>query len=243
MSGPDIFAVPARERLLVFVTLFVSIGGGFTLGFAQAPGATAELLGIIPVAGVAAGKFLPLWGLTGRSHFEPWHLGLVIGLMDTVTVLVLVYGLGALTRIDVLRRGLERVRGQADVIVAAYPSMRRAALVGVVLLVLFPVTGTGAIAATFVGTLLGLGRFELIGAVCLGGIGGGLLMAFAATRFAALVFTLEAITQSPTVKYAVLAGLAFVAFVAITWLNRAYRRALEAGRAARPPQPAGGGNP
>jgi uncharacterized membrane protein len=220
-----------RERL----TVLGSVGGvillGLIAGFIVAHDATLELIGLVPVSFFAAGKFLPMWGISGQSNFSPWELGLVIWAMDTCTVLIMVYGLEAFYRFRRLKGFLDRVQSNAGLVLAAYPRMRRAAVIGVVLFVLFPVAGTGALVGSFLGILLGLRRQVLIAAVSVAGFAGGMLMAFAAIYFRGLVVDLRAMQQDPAVKYIIIGAIAAVVLLGFWLLNRAYRRALEQAQA------------
>lgn len=224
----DPFDADWRERLVVLGGTGALLVVGAVLGLTYANSATTELFGLVPASFFAAGKFLPLWGISDKSNFTPYGLGVVIWMMDTVTVLVLVYSLEAFYRFRRLKRGLDKVQRNANLVLEAYPRIRTAAVVGVVLFVLFPVAGTGAIGATFLGILLGLHRFVLIAAVSAGGFLGGMLMAFAAANFGDTLRNLRAVQRDPTVKYALIAAVALVLLLAVLLLNRAYKRALRA---------------
>jgi len=233
--GVDPFDVSWRERVVVLGGVGLAVLLVIGLGTIYARESTVELVGLVPMTQLAVGKFLPLWGISGESNFGPYELGLVIWVMDTLNVVVLVYALEGLYRIRPLKRALTRIQANAGLVLTAYPAMRRAALVGVVLFVLFPVAGTGAVAATFMGVLLGMHRALLIGAVSFGGLMGGLLMAFAAVHFKGAVLGLQAMQRDPTIKYLFIAGTALVV-IAIVWLaNRAYKKAL-ARAAELPPE-------
>ncbi|WP_428262409.1 hypothetical protein [Haliangium sp.] len=236
------FEAPWRERLLVLGGAAAAVALALGLGLAYARDATVELLGLVPASVFAVGKFLPLWGVTGQSHFSPWELGGLIWSMDTVTALVLVYSLEVLYRIPLLAAGLARVQTNAALVLTAYPRIRRAAVAGVVIFVLFPVAGTGAIGGCFLGMLLGLRRFVLIAAVSAGGLLGGMLMAFAASNFAGAVTRVRTIQDQPAVQWGLMTALVAAAVVLVWWLNRAYRRALaRARRHAAAPAPSGRG--
>jgi uncharacterized membrane protein len=227
----DPFDVTWRERVAVLGAAAGMFLTALVLGLIYAHDATIELLGLVPASIFAIGKFLPLWGIGGNSHFNPWQLGLVIWVLDTYTVITVVYGLEALYRIRPLERALARVQTNASLVLAAYPRIRRAAVVGVIVFVLFPVAGTGALVGAFLGILLGLHRSVLIAAVSLGGLSGGMLMAFAAVNFGEAMQRLREIQNNPAVKYATIAVIVVALVVAFMWLNRIYRRALAAARA------------
>ncbi|GAB4523874.1 MAG: hypothetical protein Tsb0020_42180 [Haliangiales bacterium] len=220
------------ERLWVLGSAGTAVVLAFAFGFAYYRGATLELIGLIPASVFAVGKFLPIWGVTGQSHFSPWQLGCLIWAMDTVTILTMVYGLELLYRIPGLEAGLRRIQVNAGLVLSAYPRIRRAAVIGVVLFVLFPIAGTGAIGGAFLGILLGLQRRVLIAAISLGGLCGGMLMAALAVNFASAVQTVDAMQSDPAVKWTIMSLVALTVIGALLWLNRAYQRALASARAA-----------
>ncbi len=206
------------------------VGVALVLGLIYAPNATIELLGIIPVSVVVAGKFLPLWGVTGASNFSPWQLGVVVWLLDTYTVLVVVYGLEVFYRCRRIERWLHHIQSNARLVLRAYPRIRRAAVIGVVLFVLFPFAGTGAMVGTFLGILLGLERRTVIAAVSAGGLLGGMLMAFAAVNFEAALSGLRTMQQHPVGKYGAIGLVVAALILAFWWVSRAYARALAQAR-------------
>lgn len=225
----DPFDITWRERLAVLGTMAGVLLVASVLGLIYARDATLELAGLIPASIVAIGKFLPLWGI-GTSHFSPWELGLVVWALDTCTVLVMVYGLGLIYRLGPLKRLLVKVQLNASLVLAAYPRLRRAAVVGVVLFVMFPLTGTGAMVGTFLGILLGLSRGALISAVSTGGLCGGMIMAFAAVNFRDAMLSLRDAQSNPAIKWAIVVSVVVILTVLFWWLNRTYRRALDSAR-------------
>lgn len=228
LAGRDPFDVTWRERVAVLGSLALVLAVAAVLGAVFAPEAALELVSLVPVSLFAVGKLLPLWGISGKSQFGPYELGLLIWILDTLSVIGLVYLLEAFYRIRRLERALARVQTNAGLVLAAYPRMRRAAVVGVVLFVLFPVAGTGALGATFLGIFLGLHRVVLIAAVSLGGCLGGFLMAFAAVHFGHAVRALQAMQTDPATKYLFLGAVALVLLGALWLGNRAFKRALAA---------------
>lgn len=225
---PDPYDASWRERLLVLGTATGIVVAALVLGLIFAHDATIELLGLIPLSMFAVGKFLPLWGVTGKSNFGPWELGLVIGVIDTCTVLFIVYALEGLYRFARLKRALEKVQANASLVLTAYPRIKKGAVVGVALFVLFPVAGTGAMMGAFLGILLGLHRYVTIAAVAAGGFIGGMLMAFLAAFFRGAIIDMEQVQHNPVVKWSTIAVLVLLGLLALRWLTRTYRRALEA---------------
>lgn len=226
----DPFDVSWRERVAVLGGVGALLLISYVVGMALAPRSTLELTGLVPASFFAAGKFLPLWGISGKSNFGPYQLGLVIWMMDTCTVLGVVYAIEGAYKVKPLKRGLERAQANARLVLAAYPRLRKAAVAGIILFVLFPVAGTGAIGAAFIGVLLGMHRGALIAAVSAGGLIGGMLMAFIAVHFENALRSLEEAQRDPTLKY-IFVGAVIGAFVAgMFFLSRAYKRALDTAR-------------
>ncbi len=172
--------INSRERMLVCGTVVALLAGAFFLGLGYAREATLEALGAASVAMMGVGKFLPFWGVMGHSNFSPWELGLLIWALDTLVAIIIIYGSDALCRIHLIRRALDRVRSRAQRTLAARPRVKRGAVAAVILFVLLPFTGTGAVVGTFLGMLLGLRRRVVIAAVSAGGLLGGMLMAYVA---------------------------------------------------------------
>lgn len=207
-----------RERLLVLGGCAGLIALALILGLALAPRETRLLLGLMVATFFFLGKFLPLVAIE-EPTFGFYDLGLVIWAMDTFTVLLLVYSVQALYRWRFAGRILRGIQSKAALVIEAFPRFRRYAFIGLVLFVQFPVSGTGAIGGTFIGVLLHLHRGRIIAAVCLGGLIGGMGMAFLSERFGRAI---EAYRDNPWVIATLLALL----LAAVVWMNHAYRRAL-----------------
>ncbi len=223
----DPFDASWRERVLVMGAVLFIVLSALVYGLLYQPSKTLELIGIIPASVFLVGKFLPMWGASGESNFSPWQLGLVIWILDTFTVLVIVYGLEAFYRFKRLKQKLETIQSNAQLVLRAYPKMKRGAIVAVILFVLFPLAGTGAMVGSFLGILLGLHRYVLIGAVSLGGLLGGMAMAYAATHFGSAVVALRTAQQNLPVKVAIITAVACVIAAIFIWGNRLYKRALQ----------------
>lgn len=223
---PDPYDADWRERVIVLGTGGGVIVAALVLGLVFANSATLELIGLVPLSMFAVGKFLPLWGLNPDSHFSPWALGLVIWVVDTATVLFVVYALEGLYRFKRLKRALDKVQSNAMMVLNAYPRMRRGAVVAVTAFVLFPIAGTGAMMGAFLGILLGLHRRVTIAAVSAGGLIGGMMMAFLAVYAGEAVQDLRSAQEDPVVHYVIIGALVAVGVAALWWLNRTYRRAI-----------------
>ncbi|PIE19844.1 MAG: hypothetical protein CSA66_02035 [Proteobacteria bacterium] len=221
---PAAFDATYRERLVVLGGFFGAIVVATVLGLVFVPKETGILFGYMALSFFALGKFLPLVAI-GDPTFGFYDLGALIWAMDTVTVLLLVYSLEGLYRLRPAARAMNAVQSKAAVVLQAFPRIRRYAVIGMILFVLFPVSGTGAIGGTFLGILLGLHRVRVIAAVTVGGALGGFGMAFLADHFGTAI---EAYKNNPWV-IAALVGALLAALVA---MNIAYRRAIRRAEAA-----------
>lgn len=234
--NPDPYDADWRERVIVLGTGGAIIVVALVLGLVFANSATLELMTLVPLSMFAVGKFLPLWGLNPDSAFSPWALGLVIWAVDTATVLFIVYALEGLYRFKRLKRAIDKVQSNAGLVLTAYPRIRKGAVIGVTLFVLFPLAGTGAMMGAFMGILLGLHRRVTIMAVSAGGLIGGMLMAFLAVYFGEAIERLRAAQEDPVVHYVIIGSLVTAGLVLLWWLNRTYRRALTLAQEL-PPEP------
>jgi uncharacterized membrane protein len=222
----DPFDATWRERLIVLGSMFGTLAVAIALGLVFARSATLELFGLVPASFFAVGKFLPLWGITGKSQFGPYELGLVIWVMDTFNVILFVYALEGFYKIKRIRRWLQTVQTNSALVLDAYPRMRKMSRAGLVLFVLFPIAGTGSIGATFIGILLRTPRRVLIACVSLGGLLGGMLMAFAAANFSGALQSFQVLQSDPTLKYVFLGAVAALVVAGVWAMNRAYKNVL-----------------
>lgn len=220
------FDVTWRERTAVLGGTGAVLLALILVGMQVAPKATLELLGLAPITFVALGKFLPLWSIGGQSNFGPYELGVGIWVLDTLTVILFVYSFEAFYRIPAAQRALDRIHHNMGVLLEVYPSMKRLSLIGVFFFVLFPISGTGALAASFIGMLLNVHRGALIAVVSAGGCVGGLLMAFLASNFASALASLQQAQSDPTTKYVILGLVVVLVAACVIWLGRAFRRVL-----------------
>ena len=123
------------------------------------------------------GKFIVLGGSVPGELFSPWELALLITYMDTLTGVLFVYNVDLFFRLPFLGYRLRRIRIRARRVLQVNPWLRQRSYLGVVLFVMFPLTGTGAVGAAFLGKFMGLNRFGHLAAISLGGAMGGFSMA------------------------------------------------------------------
>lgn len=222
---------------MVLLGVLLGVASLIVVGQWLWPRATTELLVLVPASFFGLGKFLPGAGFdvgiisqktTGiEVTFSSYQLGLVIACMDFTTGLLMVYGLDAIYRLPLLGRLLDKARDTAQVVLLANSWMRRVATLAVILFVLFPVSGTGAVGAAFMGSVLGMHRYRLLACIGAGGLLGGLGMAF---LFRTLGKTVRQFENNPWL----IAGMVLGGVLFLWWFGRALRRGL----GAKPSAPA-----
>lgn len=190
-------AVGCTATLLVGVAL----GGGLDRMFG--------LLGLAGSIFVALGKFVVFLGVKKNAAWHPYELALIVIYMDVMVGVLVTYNLDLLYRTPALGRRLMAIRRGSMAVLALHPWMRRAAFFGVMAFVAFPVTGSGAVAGTLLGQLLGLRRLTTLAGIAGGAIVGAFGLALGATIVgAALAKQLEQ-TWLQVVLAVVLIAVAF----------------------------------
>ncbi len=218
------FDVTWHERLVVLGTMVGALIAAIVIGLIYAPDHTLALFFNVPASFFGLGKFLPTLALRPNSLFSAYELGIVIGIMDTCTVIIIVYSLELFDGI------LAKANRNARLVLDAYPWMRKFTVPAIVLFVMFPVAGTGAVGGSLIGALLGMHRVRLIFAVSFGGFLGGFAMAFLTLRIG------DAVKELKGSPY--LIAMLVIVLLALVWgMTRAYKNALSrAERLDDPPQ-------
>ena len=225
------FDVTWKERLVVLGVVFGTITALIIAGLRYSPDATKQLFALVPASFFGIGKFLPCVTLGGdwvsailpgdsdKVLWSSYELGAVIGIMDSCTVLLIVYSLEPLYGVWLIGPFLEKTQAKTRIVLDAFPWMRSFAIFAVVLFVLFPVSGTGAIGGSFLGAFLGMHRVRLIFAVVFGGFLGGMTMAFLTERFGE---TIRRFNNNPWF----IVSLVVVIVALLYAMNRSYKKAL-----------------
>lgn len=147
--------------------------------------AFAGLLGRVSAAAAASfftlGKLIVILGAVPESSFRmsAWELAAMVVFMDTVYAYFLAYNLDVVFRFRRLGPALLRLTNFCRYVLSTRPWMRRWAVTGVVLFVMFPVTGTGAPGGAILGRIVGLKPHVTLGSIVMGSVlGCGVLALF-----------------------------------------------------------------
>jgi uncharacterized membrane protein len=164
------------------------------------------------------------------AHEDFLYWVFMIGTVDVLVGLFLVWNFDLLYRIPGMGPMLHAMESRSASFLDERPWVRKLAFVGIVLVVIVPFHGTGAVMGSIVGRLTGLGRWRVLAAIALGGYTGVALM-LSASWLVALLSGVSPIAGIGMVVVLVAAGLAVWA----RWFRR--RRALEAPtEGAAPPE-------
>jgi hypothetical protein len=170
LQQPMLSRVHSILPFLIFVGIFVVLG---FLGVA----------GRFFLAGLAAlpvGKFIILTGAVGDNPLNQWQLAAMVVAMDTWVAYVLAYNLHHVYSIPRVGPWLHDVQNYCRYWLHEMPWIRRWAITGVTLFVIFPLSGTGAPGGALLGRIVGLRARVTLMAVFAGSvIGCGIMAAFA----------------------------------------------------------------
>jgi uncharacterized membrane protein len=172
-----------RERLLkttalvgpLFVAVTVPTVILLLFGFA----AMRRFLANSALASLFLGKFIIVRGI-GGSGYSAWDYALLVLYLDMLVAFFLTYNLDYAYRIPYLGRRLEGLQDHGRDVVAERPWVRKVTFFGVILFVMFPLTGTGAVGGSIFGRLLGLSRIRTLTGIFVGSVAGCLGMALLA---------------------------------------------------------------
>lgn len=113
------------------------------------------------------GKFLILKGIAAGG-FGPFELALLVFWMDLAIAFLLTFNLDYVYRFPYLGKRLEGLQEHGRNVLEERPWLRKVTFLGIVLFVMFPLTGTGAIGGSIFGRLLGLDRIRTFSGVFVG---------------------------------------------------------------------------
>ncbi|MEL7370568.1 MAG: small multi-drug export protein [Myxococcota bacterium] len=172
------------------------------------------LQGLAIVAGTYAGKFIVLAPVLQSSiPFSSYFLAGLIAFMDIVIGLLVAAYLDVLYAVPWIGEKLRLVEERGHETLGRHPWVGRLAFLGVALLVMFPVSGTGAIGSTVFGRLIGLGPKTIVLGITVGTLIGSFVLAAFARQLSAV---LEPVQDEPWFK-AIGWGVLIALAIPIVW--------------------------
>jgi len=142
---------------------------------------------IVPPAGKET--VIPIGIGTGAN---PWALALAIAFVDIVLAIFLAWNFDLARRIPFIGGAIRRLQDKGEDILEEKPWVERLAFFGIVLFVIIPLQGSGALGGTMLGRAMGVGRAKIVGAVTTGGLIGAFAIAISVEFGLGLVASLDA---------------------------------------------------
>ena len=181
--------IPSKEELLAdersvawikFLTPLILSGIGIGVVYFLLPGSEAKI-----VVSAMFGSFVPPIGkgviaIAMAKGIDPLVMSLAIGFVDLMVGIFLAWNFYLALRMPLIGRPLQKIQDKGKEIIKSKPWMGRLASVGVVIFVILPFSGSGAIGGTMVGRALGMTPLKVLIAVAVGGFGGSFAIAYGA---------------------------------------------------------------
>lgn len=159
-------------RLATLVGPFAAVAAALAvIGMTSGAGTVGEVLTAAVGIFFVAGKFAPLFGLSGVS-LGPWELATLVACMDVFFATILVFNLPVVYRLPRVGPILHDLADHGHYMLEKKPWLGRVTFLGVSLFVMFPLTGTGAVGGSIFGRLLGLSALRTWLAILIGAVVG-----------------------------------------------------------------------
>ena len=178
--GVLIYAVGGRDTvfgLLKFFSPFIMTGGFFALmwiGMSQRDFLIlSQLMLVYFVPPFGKGTVIPGGIVAG---IDPWVLAIATAFVDIAVGFFLTWNFDLAKKIPFIGSGITRVQRKGESMLKSLPWLERASFVGIVVFVMFPFQGSGAVGGTILGRAIGLSPNKNLGAVAIGAISGSFLL-------------------------------------------------------------------
>jgi uncharacterized membrane protein len=164
---------PVVLSLLIVAAFYVANGAAFT----------SKLLGTVLATFFFFGRFVILGGTDPeieelRKFFSPEFLFGMVVYMDTMVALMFIFHAAFLFKIPWLGPRLHDLAKDGHFILKKHPWIRRAAFLGLVAFVAFPLAATGSVGGAILSRILGMSRLRAFGAIVAGSVIGCGMMYF-----------------------------------------------------------------
>lgn len=169
---------PVLGRIHLYLPFLIIVGAWTVLWFYG----VADQYTVAALAALPIGKFIILTGAVDDNPFglNQWQLASMVIFMDTWVAYVLAYNLHRVYKIPRVGPWLHDVQNYCRYWLHENPWIRRWAITGVMMFVMFPLSGTGAPGGALLGRIIGLRPRVTLTAIFIGScIGCGIMAAFA----------------------------------------------------------------
>jgi uncharacterized membrane protein len=154
--------------LILEYSVFLKLGGLMMAYFFPPLGKES----VIPI-GIGAG-------------IHPILIALAIAYVDIFVALFLIWNYDFAKLIPFLGPWMEKVEKKGGKKFKERPWLENLAFIGLILFVMFPFQGSGGVATSIIGRVIGMNKFKVFLAICIGAIVGCLLIAYFADAFIAV---------------------------------------------------------
>ena len=166
MLGLFKFLSPFLMTGIFFVGMFLTMGQREFLILSQ-----LMLVYFVPPFG--KGTVVPL-GIAGGV--DPWAIAICTAFVDIAVGVFLTWNFDLAKKIPFIGSGITRIQIKGKAMLEDLPWLERASFVGIVVFVMFPFQGSGAVGGTILGRAIGLSPNRNLSAVSIGAISGSLIL-------------------------------------------------------------------
>ena len=172
---PIVWAATMSAPLVISLVLLAVLGAAYGWEY---PG---KLVSHALLTFFVFGRFIILSGTEAANGvskvlLSPEELFGLVTYLDFITALFVTFHMGVLFRLPYVGPKIAMLVGDGKFVMDSFPKVKRAAFLGLVILVIFPSSTTGSIGGSIFGRLLGLSRLMTISGVLLGSVLGNGLM-------------------------------------------------------------------
>ena len=166
MLGLFKFLSPFIMTGIFFVVMFLTMGQREFLILSQ-----LMLVYFIPPFG--KGTVIPL-GIAGGV--DPWAIAICTAFVDIAVGVFLTWNFDLAKKIPFIGSGINRIQLKGKAMLKDLPWLERASFAGIVVFVMFPFQGSGAVGGTILGRAIGLSPNRNLSAVAIGAVSGSLIL-------------------------------------------------------------------
>lgn len=130
-------------------------------------------------------------GPMSGQDINPFIIAMSIAFIDIVVGLFLVWNFDIAKKIPILGRVITKLESKGEQVLEKKPWVERLAFTGIILFVMFPLQGSGAVGASIVGRALGVEPYKVWYAVIIGAISGCLLIAYSSNILISFIKSVE----------------------------------------------------
>ena len=178
--GVLIYAVGGQDTvigLLRFFSPFIMTGAFFAFMFLTMSQRDflilSQLMLVYFVPPFGKGTVIPGGIVAG---IDPWTLAIATAFVDIAVGVFLTWNFDLAKKIPFIGSGITRVQRKGEDMLGSLRWLERASFIGIVVFVMFPFQGSGAVGGTILGRAIGLSPNKNLAAVTIGAVGGSFLL-------------------------------------------------------------------